>query len=341
MYTVEQLAKHLNGVWHGDAEHAILGLSSLARATHQDIAFFDNNALRVLLEKTRAGVVLLKEESLPYCPVNAIVVADPVLAIQAIAELMPEKHSFAAGIHPTAQIHPSACLGKNITIGAYAVVEEGVSLGDGVVVGSHVAIGSAVQVGANSRIDNHSVVYPDVLLGKNVRLYSGAVIGADPFNYSKQPGRWQQGLSRGGVVISDGTHIGANTVVDRGAIGDTYISQGVCIDNLVQIAHDVFLGDNTLIAGCAAIGAHAVIGADCIIGGGSCIAAFVHLVADVVVSGMSTVNKSIAKPGIYSSGTLAHEHQRWRKNAARFRRLDDYIAKLGSLERRIECLHNE
>lgn len=337
MLTLERLAQSLNGVGHGNAQYAISRLSSLNRANATDIAYFVNPLLKSELQSTKAGIILLKEEHLPWCSTNAIVVNDPLEAIQQVAKwLSPSsERQYSAKIDPTAQVHPSAQLGEEVTIGPYTIISEQVILADGVYVGAHSFIGPRSTLGKKAHIDNHVMVHEHTQIGQQAFINSGCIVGASPFNYLKEQGTWQQGLTLGGVTIADNVHIGANTVIDKGSVGDTYLAKGVCIDNLVHIAHDVYIGANTAIAGCVAIGAHAIIGADCIIGGASCIAAFVRLADDVVISGMSTVSKSLAKSGIYSSGTLIHEHQRWRKNAARFRRLDDYIMKLRAIERKI------
>lgn len=336
MLTLAQLADYLDGVWHGNANHAIFSLSSLSRATSKDVAYFDNLLLRETLASTAAGVVLLKLEHQSLCPVNSIAVSNPLLAMNEAAKYLAVAKKNNSEIHSTAQIHQSAQLGQGVSIGANTVIEEQVQLDDGVCIGANTVVESYVRIGKDSQIGHGVMIHSGSQVGQNVVLNDGCIIGALPFNYLKDHGAWQQGPAVGGVIISRGVHIGANTVIDRGSFSDTYLAEGVCIDNLVQIAHDVMIGSNTAIAGCAAIGAHAQIGADCIIGGASCIAANVRLSDDVVITGMSTVSKSIAKAGIYSSGTLVHEHQRWRRNAARFRRLDDYITKLGVLEKKIE-----
>ena len=336
MLTLAQLADYLDGVWHGNANHAIFSLSSLSRATSTDVAYFDNLLLQEALESTVAGVVLLKLEHQSLCPVNSIAVSNPLLAMNEAAKYLAVAKKNSSEIHPTAQIHSTAQLGQGVSIGANTVIDEQVQLEDGVCIGANTVVESYVRIGRDSQIGHGVMIYSGSRIGQKVVLNNGCIIGASPFNYLKHHGAWQQGPAVGGVIISQGVHIGANTVIDRGSFGDTYLAEGVCIDNLVQIAHDVIIGSNTAIAGCAAIGAHAQIGSDCIIGGASCIAANVRLSDDVVITGMSTVSKSIARAGIYSSGTLVHEHQRWRRNAARFRRLDDYITKLGALERKME-----
>jgi UDP-3-O-[3-hydroxymyristoyl] glucosamine N-acyltransferase len=336
LLTITELAKHLNGVWHGNANHAISNISSLSRARSKDLTYFDNIIFQDLLESTSAGVVLLKPEHLLLCPVNSIVVSNPSEAMNHSLQYLKPSSKYISEIHPSAQIDPTAQLGTGVSVGANTVIAATVQIANDVRIGANSFIGTGVQIDASTEIGFGVVIHEGCRIGRNVVINSGCIIGASPFNYLKQHGSWQQGPVVGGVIISNGVHLGANTVIDKGSLGDTYLAHGVCIDNLVQIAHDVIIGPNTAIAGCAAVGAQAQIGADCIIGGASCIAAHVQLANDVVITGMSTVSKSITKAGIYSSGTLAHEHQRWRRNAARFRRLDDYIMKLSSLEKKIE-----
>ncbi|MCW8386505.1 UDP-3-O-(3-hydroxymyristoyl)glucosamine N-acyltransferase [Fluoribacter dumoffii] len=341
MLTLAELANHLDGVWHGNAEHAIFCYASLARATSTDVAYYDNPLLLPALNTTMAGAVLLKSEHQHLFQGNTIVVSQPAQAMVQATRILSAPLSSVSGIDSTAIIHASAQLGQGVAIGPYSVIGAHTQVGDGVTIGANTVIESFVRLGNNSHIGHDVVVHTGCQLGEQVVINSGCVIGASPFNYLKQHGQWQPGFNAGAVVIANQVQIGSNTVIDRGSLSDTYLGSGVCIDNLVQIAHDVMVGKNTIIAGCAAVGAYVQIGADCIIGGASCIAAHVHLADDVVVTGMSTVSKSLAKPGIYSSGTLVHEHRRWRRNAARFRRLDDYMIKLSALEKKLNHIEEE
>nr|WP_133138299.1 UDP-3-O-(3-hydroxymyristoyl)glucosamine N-acyltransferase [Legionella tucsonensis] len=338
MLTLAELAEHLGGVWHGNANHAIFCFASLARATSLDVAYYDNSVLRQFLDTTSAGAVILKAKDHHLYQGNCIVVSNPLQAMMQAAQLLSVPASPRWGIDPTAIIHQSAQLGQAVSIGAYSVIGANTQIADGVTIGGNTVIESSVKIGQNSQIGHKVVIHSGCQLGAYVVINSGCIIGASPFNYLKEHGHWQQGYSVGAVIIENQVQVGSNTVIDRGSFSDTYLGEGVCIDNLVQIAHDVLVGRNTIIAGCAALGAYAQIGADCIIGGASCIAAHVHLADDVVITGMSTVSKSLAKSGIYSSGTLVHEHRRWRRNVARFRRLDDYIVKLGALEKKLSCI---
>lgn len=334
MYTLAELARRLNGCLHGNAEQPIRGVASLSCATSTDLAYFDNIMMLQLLDKTQAGAVLLAAGHAKYCPVNSIVVTNPLLSITIAAEMLPQAAiEHQAGIHPTASVASSAVLGEQVAIGANTVIGSSAKLGNGVNIASNCVIEEGVSIGSHTTIHNGVYIHRGSKLGANVVIGSGVVVGARPFNSAKVQGRWHSGIAVGGVVIADYVQLGANTVIARGSLGDTYIGEGVHIDNLVHIAHDVAVGKNTAIAGCAAIGAYTQIGSHCIIGGASCVAAHIHLVDDVVITGMSTVAKSLSKSGVYSSGTIVSEHHQWRRNAARFRRLDDYINRLAKLER--------
>ncbi|KTD38875.1 UDP-3-O-[3-hydroxymyristoyl] glucosamine N-acyltransferase [Legionella nautarum] len=333
MYTLAELAYHLDGCLHGNAKQSIRGIASLSRATSSDLTYFENIVMLQLLDKTQAGVVLLTARHVHYCPVNSIVVANPLESMTRAAELFVPTIKHQEGIHPKALISPTALLGEQVTVGAGTVIADSVKLGDGVKIAANSVIEEGVEIGPHTRIGSGVYIHSGSKLGAHVVIENGAVLGASPFNSVKKQGRWHSGAAFGGVVIEDYVQLGANTVVARGSLGDTYICEGVHIDNLVQIAHDVTIGKHSAIAGCAAIGAYTQIGEDCIVGGASCIAAHVHLADDVVITGMSTVSKSLSKAGVYSSGIIVSEHQQWRRNAARFRRLDDYIIRLARLEK--------
>lgn len=333
MITLEKLANHVDAKIHGDANTKLTAVASLATAEPSDVAFFDNPARLKWLQDTNAGAVVLTTQYLDYCPTNALIVADPAIAISRVQTHLESNAKQRGFIHPNAVISLTCVLGHNVSIGPNTHIGERVTLGDGVTVGAGCVIESDVEIGANTTINHASVIHQNITLGRHVQIDSGSIIGALPFNGVKSGGIWQQGPAFGTVIIEDNVHVGANTVIDRGGYTDTIICQGVTIDNLVQIAHDTMIGSNTAIAGCAAVGANCVIGAHCVIGGASTIAANVCLCDDVVITGMSTVNKSLKKPGIFSSGTMISDHQSWRKNVARFRQLDKWVGRIKDLEK--------
>ncbi|KTC78048.1 UDP-3-O-(3-hydroxymyristoyl)glucosamine N-acyltransferase [Legionella brunensis] len=333
VYTLATLAQQLDGVLYGDAKQTIQGVASLSRAHKTELSYFNNPILLESLKTIQAGGILLAENHLHYCPGNAIVVANPLLSISRVAELFTPITKRYSSIHPTATLSASVKLGCDVVIGENTVIGNDVILGDNVSVGANCVLESDVSIGSHSTIHNGVYLHAGSRLGAAVIVDSGVVIGATPFNSIKKQGRWFCGPAVGGVLIGDQVHLGANTIITKGALGDTFIGKGVHIDNLVMIAHDVIIGENSAIAGCAVLGAYVEIGSHCIIGGASCLAPHISLANDVVITGMSTVNKSLTKAGVYSSGTMVCEHRQWRRNAARFRRLDDYITRLIKLEK--------
>ncbi|KTD08462.1 UDP-3-O-(3-hydroxymyristoyl)glucosamine N-acyltransferase [Legionella jamestowniensis] len=332
-YSLAALAQHLDGVLHGDACKPIQGVASLSLASQTDLSYFNHPTLMESLDNTQAGGVLVTETFLPYCRGNAIVVPDPLSSMAMAAALFIPKMNFYKGVHPTAIVSPDATIGKEVSIGENTVIGPEVILGDSVFIGANCVLENRVTVGAHTIIHHGVSLLHGVKIGNRTVIESGVIVGAAPFNSHKEQGCWHVGPAVGGVLLADEVRLGANTVVTRGSLGDTFIASGVHIDNLVMIAHDVIIGANSAVAGCAVIGAYAQLGEHCIVGGASCIAPYVHLADDIVITGMSTVNKSLTKPGVYSSGTMVCEHSQWRRNAARFRRLDDYITRLINLEK--------
>ena len=332
MKTLEQLADHVDARVHGDAKKKLSAVASLATANSSHVAYFDNPARLKWLHHTKAGAVVLAPQYIEDCPTNAIIVSDPAVAIAQIQSCFDSSATHRSFIHPNSSISLTCELGQNVSIGPNTYIGERVVLGNDVIVGAGSVIESDVCIGAGTKINHGCVVHKNAIIGQHVQIDSGSVIGALPFNGVKSAGVWQQGPSFGSVIIEDDVHIGANSVIDRGGYTDTVISQGVSIDNLVQIAHDTLIGPHTAIAGCAAVGANCVIGAHCIIGGASTVAANVCIADEVVITGMSTVSKSLKKSGIFSSGTMVLEHQTWRKNVARFRQLDKWVDRVKDLE---------
>ncbi|KTC75461.1 UDP-3-O-[3-hydroxymyristoyl] glucosamine N-acyltransferase [Legionella birminghamensis] len=333
-YTLAFLAEYLDGKSGGNPQQPIQGLSSLSRANSSQIAYYNNHLPLILLKNTQAAAVLLTQAVAHHSPVSTITVSDPLPAFQSLRRLFATANeSRPAFIHPQTVIADSATIGEGVSVGANSNIAEQAKLGNSVHIGSNCSIANDVRIGEYTRIGNNVSIEEGVVIGSHCIIDSGAVIGAEPFHGYKIRGSWAAEAAVGSVVIDDAVTIGANTVIVRGVAGDTCIGKGVQIDNLVQVAHDVTIGQHTAIAACAAIGAFTQIGSHCILGGASSLAAHLCLVDDVVITGMSTVNKSLSKPGIYSSGTMISEHHRWRRNAARFKRLDDYISRLVSLEK--------
>jgi UDP-3-O-[3-hydroxymyristoyl] glucosamine N-acyltransferase len=257
------------------------------------------------------------------------------LAYAELSHLFDRKPRALGGIHPTAVIADDARVDASVSIGAYAVIESAAQIGAGVTVGSHSVVGARSVIGEGGWLAPRVTLYHDVHIGKRVVIQSGAVIGGEGFGFANEKGVWQKIAQIGGVTIGDDVEIGANTTVDRGALSDTLIGNGVKLDNQIMIAHNVQIGDNTAMAGCAGISGSTKIGKNCMIAGGVGMVGHIEVCDNVFVTGMTMVTRSITEPGSYSSGTAMQPAAEWRKSAARIRQLDDMARRLQQLEKQL------
>lgn len=242
--------------------------------------------------------------------------------------------SSAPGIHPTAVIDPSAVVGQDVSIGPLAVVEAGAVIGDGVTLGAHSVVGPRAQVGSNSRIASHVSIGFDCVIGQRCILHGGVVLGADGFGFAPVDGRWEKIEQLGTVRLGDDVELGANTCIDRGALGDTILEDGVKLDNLVQIGHNVRVGKHSAMAGCVGVAGSAQIGAYCTVGGGAVVLGHLTLADRVNISAASVVTRSIHQPGHYSGVFPLDDNASWEKNAATLRNLHALRERLRALEKR-------
>ena len=244
------------------------------------------------------------------------------------------------GIHPAAVVHPSAQIGANVSVAPGAVIEANVTLGDGVTVGANTVIGQNSRVGEGSCFRANVTAYHGVIIGKRCNFHSGVVLGADGFGFAPDKGRWHKIAQIGTVEIGDDVDVGANTTIDRGALENTQIGNGVILDNQIQIAHNCVIGDFTAIAGCTGIAGSTRIGRNCMIAGGVGIAGHLEICDNVHLMMMCQVTRSISEPGAYASGTAMSDEKNWKKSVARFRHLDDLARRLQQLERELAALRS-
>lgn len=340
-YTLQQLADHVGGRIVGEANIAITGLNSLAEAAPGEISFFTDGRYKEQLQHTKAGAVILREEFVSEVQTNALVVDKPYLSYARVAELFAPEQQHYPGIHPLAVVADDAVIGAGVSIGPHCVVESGAHIGAASVLGAGSYIGSNSSIGSNCHLYPRVTVYYGVTIGDEVTIHSGTVIGSDGFGFAHDQGEWHKIPQIGGVVIGNKVEIGANTTIDRGALEDTIIGNGVILDNQIQVAHNVKIGDHTAIAGCVGIAGSAKIGRNCGIGGGAGILGHLEITDGVQVTAMSLVTKSISQPGVYSSGTSIEPTQQWHKNYARFRHLDDMAKRLKQLEKIVQEQNKE
>ena len=261
-----------------------------------------------------------------------MVVSDPYLGYARTAAILNPPLVTQGGIHPAASIAPGSTLHPSAAVGAGCVVEEGAAIGSQVVLGPGCYIGRGATIGDGSRLTANVTVCHGSVIGKRVQIQPGVVIGGDGFGLANDQGVWIKIPQLGRVVIGDDVEIGANTTIDRGALDDTVIEDGVKLDNQIQVAHNVRIGAHTVIAACTGISGSTRIGRRCVIGGGVGIVGHLEIADDVQITGMSFVHKSLPEAGVYSSGTPLEPTQQWRKNFIRFHKLDDLVRRVRHLE---------
>lgn len=317
--TLADIVAHFGGELKGDGTRVVTGLATLEAATPGQLSFLANPKYRSQLAATRAGAVILAAEALEACPCAAIVTPQPYLYFARVSQWL------AAGDAPAPGIHPSAAVES--------------PLPPSVSVGAHCWIGADVDIGENSVLYPGVRIYPGCRIGRRAIIHSGAVIGADGFGFAREAtGAWVKIAQTGRVVIGDDVEIGANTTIDRGALEDTVIEDGVKLDNLIQVGHNVRIGAHTAIAGCVGIAGSARIGARCTLGGAAVILGHLKLADDVNVSAGTLVGKSITRSGNYTGTVPFMAHDEWQKNFARLRHLDAQADKIRALEKRLAHL---
>jgi UDP-3-O-[3-hydroxymyristoyl] glucosamine N-acyltransferase len=314
---------------------SVSGISTLELANAEQVTFLANPSYRKQLATTKAAAVILHSDMQAECPVSALVMNNPYMGFAKLSQLFNNLPAQAALIHPSA------------TIANTANIEEGVSIAANVVIGEYVQVGSGTRIGPNSVISDHSIIgeqcilhanvvmYHNVVIGSDCILHSGCVLGADGFGFAPDAGQWVKIAQLGGVRIGNQVEIGANTTIDRGALGDTQIGNGVKLDNQVMIAHNVVIGDNCAIAATSGIAGSTTLGKNCIIAGAVGIVGHINIADGVHITGMTLVSKSIKEAGVYSSGTAIMPANEWRKSATRFRQLDDIARRLIKLEKNL------
>ncbi|CAG8998487.1 MAG: UDP-3-O-(3-hydroxymyristoyl)glucosamine N-acyltransferase [Candidatus Celerinatantimonas neptuna] len=335
--TLQQVAEWVGGQLQGPAQAKIERIAPLSKAEEHDATFLTDSSYRDQLQDCKAGVILLaqKDASFAGCPV--IIVKDPYLAYALLAQHLDTTPASASHIHSSAVIADDVELGRNVSIGANAVIEQGVSIGDNCQIGSGCFVGQQTRIGADTKLWANVTVYHRVSIGKHCLIQSGTVIGSDGFGYANDRGNWVKIPQVGRVIIGDRVEIGAATCIDRGALDDTVIHDGVIIDNLCQIAHNVEIGDNTALAGCTTMAGSLKIGKYCVIGGACVLNGHMEICDQVHISGMSMVMRPIEHPGVYSSGIPAQTNKQWRKTAALVMKIDEMYKRLRALEHQVAC----
>jgi UDP-3-O-[3-hydroxymyristoyl] glucosamine N-acyltransferase len=321
-FSLGDLAVRFGLLLRGEPDLRVSRVATLSHAGPGSLSFLANPRYRRQMQATRATAVLVGPDHAADCPVAALIDPNPYLAYARIADLLHPQAAPAPGIHATAAVSNSARIAASASVGPLAVIEDEVDIGERVYVGPGCIVQRGTRIGADSRLISRVNLYPGVRIGRRCILHAGAVVGADGFGFAPDAGAWVKVPQLGSVQIGDDVEIGANTTIDRGAIDDTIVEQGVKLDNQIQVGHNVTIGAHTAIAGCVGISGSTTIGQRCMIGGGVGIAGHLTIADDVVVTGCSLVSASIRNAGSYSSGMPAVETRMWRRMVAHLRRLD-------------------
>ncbi|MBL8427378.1 MAG: UDP-3-O-(3-hydroxymyristoyl)glucosamine N-acyltransferase [Dechloromonas sp.] len=330
-FTLAEIAAQLGGDVLGDAQTRIVRVAALASAGEGDIAFLSNPKFRDQLASCKASAVILRADAAADFSGARIVTANPYAYYARLATLLNPYESGFSGVHPSAALESpvpaSAAIGPHVSIG------KGVRLGEGVVINAGCVIGDGAAIGDGSVLYPRVTVYHDCRIGQRCIIHAGAVIGSDGFGFAPDGQEWVKIPQIGRVLIGNDVEIGANTTIDRGALDDTIIQDGCKLDNLVHIGHNCVIGRNSAIAGCVGIAGSTVFGEHCIVGGAGMISGHLNIVAGTTISGGSTLMKSIAKPGVYTSVFPIDTHEEWLRNASHLRRLSKLADRIADLEK--------
>ncbi len=336
--TLKELAQQTSAVLFGDPHTVVLGVNTLDSATESDVSFLANSRYSQAMKQSSAGVICVD----PTTPLiegrNFLIAENPSRIFQQIAEILLSKgNSGFLGIHPTAVIHETAVLGKDVHIGPYAVIDRGVHIGNGTILGAHVSVGYEVFIGANCYCHPSSIIRERCQLGNRVILQPGVIIGSCGFGFIPNAQGHHQKLEQLGIVVlEDDVEVGANTTVDRSRFKETRIRKGSKIDNLCQIAHNVEIGEHNVIAAQTGIAGSAKTGNYVVIGGQVGVAGHVELEGGVMVAARAGVSKSLKK-GKYR-GSPAMPLREYQRHEVYIRKIEEYFERIKILEKKLEEL---
>ena len=340
-YSLKDLTERLGGDVQGDASISVTQVASLTHAQPHQIAFLADLKYKEQLTHSAAAAFILARNMGHITTKPCILVDNAYTYFAKVSSLFNPPVRTDAGIHPRAVIHPDAVIGAGACIAANVVIERDAVIGAFSSIAAGTVIGAGVQIGENALIYAHVTIYPLCVIGDNVILHAGCVIGADGFGLAPDAGRWIKIPQIGRVVIGNDVEVGANTTIDRGALNDTVIHDGVKLDNQIQVAHNVHIGEHTAIAACTGIAGSAHIGAHCTIGGAAMIFGHIEIADKVNISTNTLITKSLPKAGTYTSALPFSEHSIWLKNAVHMRHLDSMATRLRTLEQQLASMEKK
>lgn len=337
-YSLDEIASALGGVVVGDGRTIIKRVASLANAKAGDISFLSDSKYLKVLNTSRASAYVLSHENCALTQAPRILVDQPYVYFAKLSALLNPGNVIAVGVAPTAVVAKTANIPESCSIGHQVVIGDHVTLGENVVIGSGCVIESHVSIADECKLESNVTIKYGCEIGKRCHIFSGAVIGSDGFGYAEEDGHWIKIPQVGRVLIGDDVDIGANTTVDRGALDDTIIEEGVKLDNLIQIGHNCVIGAHTVIAGCVGIAGSARIGRHCKIGGAAMVLGHLEIADHVTISPGSMITRSLASAGTYTALMPFQTHKAWLATAAKIRHLDAFADKIKLLEKELAML---
>jgi len=337
-YSLNDIVNALGGHVVGDDSVLISRVSSIANAQAGSISFFNDSKYQKALAASKASAFIMKEAHADLTAQPKVIVDNPYAYFAKLSAFLNPLAAVPTGVHETAVIHTSAHIPASCSVGPLVVIGENVTLGEHVVITSGCVIENDVKIAARTRLEPNVVIKHHCEIGENCHIFSGVIIGSDGFGYAEEAGKWLKIPQVGRVVIHANVDIGANTTVDRGAIDDTIIEEGVKLDNLIQIGHNCVIGAHTVIAGCVGVAGSARIGKHCKIGGAAMILGHLEIADHVTVSPGSMITRSLMAADTYTALMPFQTHKAWLNTAAKIRHLDDFAAKIKQLENEITLL---
>lgn len=336
-FKLSEITARLGGVLVGE-DVVVNRVSSVANAQAGHVTFLTESKYLAALTMTKASAIILSAENQHLTELPRIVTDNPYAYFAKVSALLNPTLEVTPGIAASAVIDSTAQVPASCSIGPNVVIEANVELGEGVVIGSASVVGKGTLIGAGSRIQSNVVIYHGCKIGQSCHVASGTVIGADGFGYANQSGAWVKIPQVGRVIIGNNVDIGANSTIDRGALDDTIIEDGVKLDNLIQVGHNCIIGEHTVIAGCVGIAGSAKIGKRCRIGGAAMILGHLEIADEVTVSPGSMITRSLHKPDTYTALMPFQSHAEWLKTAANLRHLGDLTDRIKQLEKQVATL---
>lgn len=340
-YSLDEIVNALGGLVVGDGSTLVRRVSSLANASTGDISFITDSKYEKALATSTASAFILRQAHAHLTTAPKIIADNPYAYFAKVSAFLNPVTVAPVGVASTAIVAVSAQVPATCSIGEFVVIGDNVVLGEHVVIKSSCVIENDVSIADNTCLEPNVTIKHHCEIGRSCHIFSGAVIGSDGFGYAEDSGRWIKIPQVGRAILQDHVDVGANTTIDRGALDDTIIEEGVKLDNLIQIGHNCVIGAHSVIAGCVGIAGSARIGKHCKIGGAAMVLGHLEIADNVTISPGSMITRSLTKSDTYTALMPFQTHRAWLNTAAKIRHLDDFADRIKSLEKEIALLKSQ